>query len=101
MKKNSLTLILSILTVVTYFGFAILRTYQLLLPDPYKNPLTVLSTACLLAFLLLALALVFSTPFRWKTLNIGTKVLACVANLLVLIWFVTSVMALFGFFDRL
>src|SRR5690349_3126252 len=53
---TSVAIVLTALLPLTFAAHVMLRNHQLSLPDPYNNPYTIWSTACLLALPVLALA---------------------------------------------
>src|SRR5262245_7762254 len=85
--RSPLVIALSVPTISSLAGFAILRSHQLSLVDPYNNPYTTYSTACLDAFLLLWLCTLItsiamrraldamSTAFSWTALVSGGLVI--------------------------
>lgn len=54
--KNRIAVTLSLLTVSSFLAFRVFRRHQLSLPDPYNNPFTDISTAFMIAFVVLWLA---------------------------------------------
>ncbi len=63
----------ALLVPATFVAFALLRRHQLSLPDPYNNPYTNWSTACLMGFF--ALTIVASLTLALTRGRIGRVVL--------------------------
>lgn len=70
--------VVTLLLPVMFVSFVLLRRYQLSLPDPYNNPYADLSTACLLALPVLALADAILVAAWWRRIARAVSVFALI-----------------------